>query len=97
MRQRINPNQIILGMMPKACPECKHIQHVWFKTTEEFDNWSCPVCAGRIEPDEIDVDTEGSDTDRNGESEDPKVSALPEDSEEKQGFERPSTKVDVRV
>jgi len=52
MRRRINPNQVVLGMMARGCPECNHVQHVWFANTEEFDNWKCPVCAGRIEPDE---------------------------------------------
>jgi hypothetical protein len=49
MKRRINPNQIMLGMMPKACSECKHIQHVFFTSQESFDTWDCPVCKGRLE------------------------------------------------
>lgn len=86
MRRRINPNQIVLGMMARGCPECSHVQHVWFANTEEYDNWKCPVCEGRIEPDEIDVDTEGQDTDGNGEVEE-EVSDIPEDSEANEGTE----------
>lgn len=41
---RINPNQMVIGMAPKACPECKHIQHVFFKTKEDYDKWECPEC-----------------------------------------------------
>ena len=81
-RQRINPNQIVLGLMARGCEECKSVQHVWFKTTEEFDEWDCPVCAGRIEPHEDFVDTKGQDTLRNSENEDEQVSDTAEDSEE---------------
>jgi ribosomal protein S27E len=51
-RRRIDPNKIVLGMMPRACKECTHIQHVFFRTQEEYDAWDCPVCAGRIEAEE---------------------------------------------
>lgn len=51
MKRRINPKQVILGMMPRTCDECKHIQHVFFRTQEEFDTWDCPVCEERIDGD----------------------------------------------
>ncbi len=57
MKQRIDPRQIILGMMAKACTECKRVQHVWFSTQKEWDEWTCPYCTGRIKEkneDEID-------------------------------------------
>lgn len=51
MKRRINPNRVMLGMMPRACGECKHVQHVFFRSQEEYDKWDCPVCQERIEPD----------------------------------------------
>jgi DNA-directed RNA polymerase subunit RPC12/RpoP len=49
---KINPRRIILGMMARACSECSEIQHVFFRTRKEHDEWDCPVCRERIEPDE---------------------------------------------
>ena len=58
MRRRPDPNKMIVGMMPRACKECGHIQHVFFPTQKAFDEWDCPVCLGRIEPDEVDTQPE---------------------------------------
>lgn len=52
MRQRINPNQVVLGLMARGCPECARVQHVWFAKKEDFEKWTCPYCTGRLEPDE---------------------------------------------
>jgi hypothetical protein len=46
---RLDPSRMMLGMMPRACGECAHIQHVFFKTQDEFDTWDCPVCEGRLQ------------------------------------------------
>lgn len=45
-------------MMPRACAECTSIQHVFFTSQEEFDEWSCPVCNGRIEETEENNDSD---------------------------------------
>ena len=42
----------MLGMMPRTCKECQSIQHVFFRTQEEFDEWDCPVCNERTESDD---------------------------------------------
>jgi DNA-directed RNA polymerase subunit RPC12/RpoP len=52
LTMKINPRRIILGMMPRSCAECSEIQHVFFRTRKEYDEWNCPVCNERIEPDE---------------------------------------------
>lgn len=56
MNQRVNPKQIVLIMSPKECSDCKRIQYIWFKTTEELNEWTCPECNDRIESYKIDVD-----------------------------------------
>jgi len=50
--RRVDPKQVVLGMIARGCAECKSVQHVWFKNTEEWDGWDCPICAGRIEDDD---------------------------------------------
>ena len=59
-RRKIDPNRVMLGMMPKACAECKQVQHVFFKSQDEFDTWYCPECReaddGDITQSEIESD-----------------------------------------
>jgi len=42
--RRIDPNRIVLEMFPMRCPTCNNIQHVWFSSQIEHDNWDCPIC-----------------------------------------------------
>lgn len=42
MAQRLDPNRVVLGMMPRICSECKEVQHVFFKSQQEHDQWQCP-------------------------------------------------------
>jgi len=49
---RIDPRKMVLGMMPRSCRKCNSIQHVFFKSQDEFDKWDCPVCMQRIKPDD---------------------------------------------
>ena len=58
MRRKINPNQIVLGMMPRACDECKSIQHVFFTSHDEYNNWVCPECKGGDDGDNPELETE---------------------------------------
>jgi lipopolysaccharide biosynthesis regulator YciM len=40
----IRSGNLVLVMTQRKCQQCENIQHVWFKSQEEFDNWDCPVC-----------------------------------------------------
>jgi len=40
----IKKNKIILVMSKKKCEKCESIQHVWFSSRDDFDNWECPIC-----------------------------------------------------
>lgn len=51
MRQNINPNRIILSMMPCTCPECERVQYNWFVSAQERNEWTCPYCSGRMNDD----------------------------------------------
>jgi len=54
----IDPKKIILVMIPKKCDKCEHTQHAFFVNKESFDEWSCPVCEGRLDPYEnLDMDS----------------------------------------
>jgi hypothetical protein len=53
MRRRIDPKRIVLGMMPRACKECSSIQHVYFKSQEEYDDWDCPTCRERQDDEDL--------------------------------------------
>ena len=84
-KRRIDPRKIVLGLMAKGCPDCFSVQHVWFASTEEFDNWGCPVCTGRIEPHEDYIKRPrpaDQDMSRDEETESEEVPLVPEDSEE---------------
>ena len=59
-RRRIDPNRVMLGMMPRTCAECKQVQHVFFKSQDEFDTWDCPEC--RKERGELEGDIEQPET-----------------------------------
>lgn len=47
MQGRIDPKRVVLGMMPRSCRECGNIQHVFFPTQKEYDEWKCPECKGK--------------------------------------------------
>lgn len=34
--------------MPRKCKKCSNVQHVFFTSQKEYDDWTCPVCEGRI-------------------------------------------------
>jgi hypothetical protein len=36
-------------MMPRTCGECTSIQHVFFRTQDEYDTWECPECKEKVE------------------------------------------------
>lgn len=55
MQRNIDPSRIVLGMMPRSCGECLSVQHVWFRTQDEYDKWECPECHDKK------VDSDGSD------------------------------------
>jgi hypothetical protein len=67
--------------MPKKCDVCEHIQHAFFPDMKALDAWTCPVCEGRTEPNEIDIQEqeqkEEDTSDRNEETQD-EVSDIPE-------------------
>jgi hypothetical protein len=41
---KIDPRKIVLQLMPRKCDVCEQVQHVFFLTTQEYDEWDCPVC-----------------------------------------------------
>ncbi len=48
-KRRLDPRRIVLGLTARACDECGQVQHVWFKTKEEYEEWSCPECRDKLE------------------------------------------------
>lgn len=52
MNQKIDPKRIVLTTMPRKCKKCSNVQHVFFTSQKEYDDWTCPVCEGRIVIDE---------------------------------------------
>ena len=52
MQRKVDPQRIILNMSKKICSDCNEVQYAWFKTTDEFVNWTCPYCMERLERNE---------------------------------------------
>jgi len=41
---RVPANKLVLTTMKRKCNDCGHVQHVFFTSKKEADDWECPEC-----------------------------------------------------
>jgi len=88
-RQQQTTRKLTLTTMKKECPECYSVQFCFFGDQKSFNEWTCPVCNGRIDADEDFISDERKSEIRNRKDSD-EVPLVTEDSVSEQD-EPPTT------